>query len=200
MADLDGDGCQDLAVSRSTGDSVTIMTNDGDGRFQHRQTFPAGAKPMGLCALDADDDGALDVAVVCYDDDLLVLRYNTATIWPPAPVTDLTAALAGSIIRLNWSPVTVDQIGQPMVVDHYTVYRQTDPYSVPATEDSLGGTAECFFEDAGAALKDPGTNHYYAVRAVSSGGEKSEASAAVGEFDTMLQEAAGTEGRERAGR
>ncbi len=200
LADLDGDGCQDLAVSRAAGDSVTIMINDGGGRFQHRQSFPAGDKPMGLCSLDADGDGALDVAVVCYDEDLLVLRYNTAAARPPAPVTDLAAALADSIIRLAWSPVTVDQLGLPMVVDHYTVYRQTDPHFVPTTEDSLGGTTECFFEDAGAALKDPGTNHYYVVRAVGSTGEKSAASAAVGEFDIVLQEAAAARGRGRAGR
>ena len=191
VVDLDGDGYQDLAVTRAAADSVTVLINDGSGGFQHRQTFPAGEKPMGVCSLEADGDGALDLAVVCYDDDLLVLRYNTAGVWPPAPVTDLAAALAGEVLRLTWSPVTADEIGQPMAVDHYIVYRQTDPDVNPAAEDSLAVTAECFYDDDSAALKNPSTNHYYVVRAVNADGGKSAASGAVGEFDLPLEPTAG---------
>jgi|GEM_PF-647275 len=191
VVDLDGDGDQDLAVTRAADDSVTVMTNDGGGRFQHRQTFTTGDRPMGVCGLEADGDHAVDLAVVCYDDDLLILRYNTATVWPPAPVNDLIAALGGDILRLTWSPVTVDQMGQPLVVDRYVIYRHTDPHFVPDPGDSLGGTADCFYDDTGAALKNPGVNHYYVVKAVDAAGGKSAASGAVGEFDMPLESAAG---------
>ena len=198
LADVDGDGDEDLAVTRTAADSVTVMTNDGDGRFQHHQTFPVGDRPMGLCALAADGDDALDLAVACYDDDLMILRFNTATVWPPAPVTDLTATLTGDILRLAWSPVTVDQMGGSIDVDHYTVYRHTDSDFIPGDGDSLAITTECFFDDAGAALKNTSTNHYYAVKAVDTAGGKSAASAVVGEFDMPLESAAGKRSSKRS--
>jgi len=190
MGDLDGDGDLDLALSRATGNDVLVMKNDGQGVFSVLQTYATGENVVGLCAGDLDEDGDLDLAAASYNDDMLAVLLNSSGGWLPAAVSDLTATLASSAVHLNWTAVTEDEVGNPIVVDHYTIYRQTSPYFVPSAEDSIGGTAENFYDDTGAELKNPSINHYYVVKAVDSTGGKSLASDVVGEFDKTLQEGA----------
>jgi hypothetical protein len=187
VGDVDGDGHQDLALSRSTGDDVMVMRNDGQGHFSDQQAFAAGDRARGVCGGDVDGDGDLDLAVACYDADAVVLLYNASSARPPTAVSDLTAALAGDFLHLSWSAVTEDEGGNPIAVDHYTIYRQPDPNFIPGPEDSIGSTTETFYDDPSSGLKDPGINHYYVVKAVDSGGRKSADSRTVGEFDKILE-------------
>lgn len=67
-ADLDGDGDQDLATasmgSRSgEGGAVSVLINDGEGRFWPGGDYEAGHSPRALAVSDLDGDGDLDVAV-----------------------------------------------------------------------------------------------------------------------------------------
>jgi hypothetical protein len=121
-------------------------------------------------------------------------RAYTNPIWidfivPPAVITDLTAVLADTAIQLNWSAVTENQAGQHIIVDHYTIYRNDDPGFSPDSADSIGSTADVFYIDSASALKDPGINHYYVVKAVDAGGGKSDDSNRAGEFDRHLTNA-----------
>jgi hypothetical protein len=104
-------------------------------------------------------------------------------ITPPAAIADLTAALAGSTIRLSWTGIGEDIGGNPSIVEYYTIYRNADPIFSPGPGDSIGGTAETFYDDLTPALKDTLVNHYYIVKAVDSEGRKSADSNKVGEFD-----------------
>jgi hypothetical protein len=118
-------------------------------------------------------------------------RAYTNPIWitfaePPTAITDLTATLASSAIRLSWSAITEDTGGDPLVVDHYTIYRNVDPEFSPDPGDSVGSTTGTSYDDPTSALKDPGVNHYYVVKAVSSAAGKSADSNRVGEFDKSL--------------
>ena len=80
---------------------------------------------------------------------------------------------------LSWSPPAGTAIAR------YVVYRDTDPNFTPAAEDSIGGTIDTSYTDAGAG-NTPGYDHYYAVKAVNGSGQKSEPSNIVGEFDVTL--------------
>jgi len=104
----------------------------------------------------------------------------------PAAIADLAAILSGSAIRLDWSAVTEDNVGIPMVVDHYTIYRHSNPDFSPGPGDSIGGTSGTSYSDPAPGLKDPGTNHYYVVKAVDENGTKSSDSNRVGEFDRQI--------------
>ncbi|MGB8658559.1 MAG: PKD domain-containing protein [Candidatus Zixiibacteriota bacterium] len=79
-ADFDGDGKIDLAVANagdpSTRNSVSILINDGFGRF-HLVENHAGAKnPAGICAAFLDADSNMDLAVTSANTDSISILIN----------------------------------------------------------------------------------------------------------------------------
>ncbi|WP_341476622.1 FG-GAP-like repeat-containing protein [Salinibacter altiplanensis] len=66
IADLDGDGAQDLAVSLFGEDEVHVYLNADDGTAAFERSaikIPVGAAPTSLTARDIDRDGNLDILV-----------------------------------------------------------------------------------------------------------------------------------------
>ena len=116
----------------------------------------------------------------CYEDVTV-----SADLIPPMAITDLTATLTKSI-HLNWSSVTVDTLGQHEVIDYYVIHRDTVFDFVASPANSLDVSTDTFFVDTAAGDGDPLVNHFYLVRAVDGGGNKSDASNRVGEFDRTL--------------
>jgi serine/threonine protein kinase len=60
-ADLDGDRDVDLAVATPRANCVTLLENDGKGRFEPAAHFETGVYPMGLAAGDLNEDGQPDL-------------------------------------------------------------------------------------------------------------------------------------------
>jgi len=104
----------------------------------------------------------------------------------PVAITDLRAALIDSAIQLSWSEIAEDTGGNPTSVESYIIYRNVDPDFSSESSDSIGSTADTFYVDSTAAVKDSAINHYYVVRATDSGGRKSADSNKVGESDRDL--------------
>ncbi len=77
-ADLDGDLDVDLATVNISGGDVTILKNNGAGRFHATGTSPAaGSFPSGIAAADLDGDGDQDLAVANQEsDDVTILKNN----------------------------------------------------------------------------------------------------------------------------
>jgi len=97
---------------------------------------------------------------------------------PPA-VTDLSIELCEEDLGLTWtSPET-------KAIVRYVVYRDTESDFVPAQEDSIGGTVDTTHSDPG-AVGGSSTGYYYAIKAVSDSGGKSQPSNCVGQFDIDL--------------
>ena len=118
-------------------------------------------------------------------------RAYTNPIWitfaeRPAAIADLTATLAGDMVHLSWSAVTEDEMGDPLVVDHYVLYRSANPGASPGPADSVASTSGLFYDDPTPALQDTTTNHYYIVKAVHGSGMKAHDSNVAGEFDRYL--------------
>jgi hypothetical protein len=97
---------------------------------------------------------------------------------PPA-ATDLAIQKCAEDLVLTWTPPDMKTIVR------YVVYRDTESDFVPAPDDSIGGTADTSYADAG-AVGGSSTGYYYAIKAVSDSGGKSEPSNYVGEFDVDL--------------
>jgi hypothetical protein len=97
VADLNGDGRQDLAVSSQGAGTVTTFLGSGTGTFTLTGTpFNAGAGLRSITSLDYDGDGLVDVAVTnSTANTLVILKGNGAG--------GFTAAL-GSPIATGASP------------------------------------------------------------------------------------------------
>jgi hypothetical protein len=95
----------------------------------------------------------------------------------PSAIGDLTASLAVDDIVLEWS-----HSGDNVAIDHYIVYRSSDPDFVAAGGDSIFGTKGTIYTDVGAA-GDTGANYFYVVKATDPSHNLAEDSNRVGEFD-----------------
>jgi hypothetical protein len=73
MADFNGDGKLDLAVTDSGGNTVLILLGNGDGTFGAPTTTPVGNQPEAIIAADFNNDGKLDLAVANYEDETITL-------------------------------------------------------------------------------------------------------------------------------
>jgi FG-GAP-like repeat len=64
LADLDGDGDLDIAMSSSYFENVmSVVLNDGDGTFAPERRYTVGDHPKGIASADFDGDGDLDLAI-----------------------------------------------------------------------------------------------------------------------------------------
>jgi hypothetical protein len=117
----------------------------------------------------------------CYEE------VTVAASWaPPERIVDLSAQLSSGI-SLSWSPVTTDTVGGPVTIDHYIIHRDTIFDFTVSPANSLAATVDNFYQDFTAADGDTAVNHCYIVRAVGTGGAKSEDSNRAGEFDRFLR-------------
>jgi hypothetical protein len=108
---------------------------------------------------------------------------------PPEAVQDLkiytafrTSAPLAKDIRLVWSPVTSDVLGNPMPPDYYVVYRDTVPSFAPDPAKELVYTTDTTYLDVDAA-GDMTVNYYYYVNARKGLTWESANSDCVGEVD-----------------
>ena len=63
IADLDGDGNLDLAVTNYASHDVSVFFGTGSGGFAAPASYPAPSNPRSVAIADIDGDGTLDLAV-----------------------------------------------------------------------------------------------------------------------------------------
>ena len=62
LADLNGDGKQDLVVANTMGPTLAVLLGKGDGGFAARQEYPAVSASSSLAVGDLNGDGKPDIA------------------------------------------------------------------------------------------------------------------------------------------
>ena len=63
LADVNGDGKADLVTPNSAANTISILLGNGDGTFQPKSDFAAGAHPVAIAIADFNNDGKPDLAV-----------------------------------------------------------------------------------------------------------------------------------------
>ena len=85
-------------------------------------------------------------------------------------IDELRGSRAGELVKLDWSPVTLDAGGRTIGGVTYNVYRSAStPYFTPQTPYSAGLTSPTFTDPDGGVVGNAAQSTYYVVRAVSSG-------------------------------
>ncbi|HEV2402509.1 MAG TPA: FG-GAP-like repeat-containing protein [Candidatus Sulfotelmatobacter sp.] len=73
LADFNGDGKLDVAVTDSGANVVYILLGNGDGTFQPANAFTVGNAPESMVVGDFNSDGKLDLAVANFSDNTVTL-------------------------------------------------------------------------------------------------------------------------------
>src|SRR5207249_2583047 len=63
VADFNGDGRMDFAVSNVAANTVAVFIGNGDGTFQPARMYPTASDPESIAVGDFNGDGKLDLAV-----------------------------------------------------------------------------------------------------------------------------------------
>ena len=63
VGDFNRDGVQDLVVTNSSSDTVSVLLGVGDGTFQDAVNFAVGSDPFSVSVGDFNGDGIQDLAV-----------------------------------------------------------------------------------------------------------------------------------------
>jgi hypothetical protein len=75
-ADFSGDNFLDLVTTNRTGNSVTVLINNGDATFKPPVTYPVGAAPGATVVADFNGDGKRDIAVRNVDSNSVSILIN----------------------------------------------------------------------------------------------------------------------------
>jgi CSLREA domain-containing protein len=79
VAEMNGDGWQDIIVSNRYANTVSVLLNNGDGTFASHVDYATGAGPLSLTHEDFNGDGFTDVATAnSLSNDVSVLLGNGA--------------------------------------------------------------------------------------------------------------------------
>jgi len=181
----DGGGPIAGAIVTATGPSSGFDTTDISGNYIIEALLP-GSYDVTATAAGYYPDTQNGVTVIADDTTAVDFLLNPIEVAPPEAVDDLAIALSKTDLVLQWSAVTTDTSGNPLVVDLYRLYRDTVAYFT-AGLTPLDSTVDLSYTDSTGVVGDIGTQHYYIVTAVS-GGNESESSNMVGEFDRSLED------------
>jgi FG-GAP-like repeat len=104
LADFNGDGKLDYAVTYADVTKVGVALGNGDGTFQNEKIFQAGPAPYKLAKADLNGDGKQDLAVAAdsFPGGLYVLLGKGDGTFQPAITVDSATPLAGvTAVDLN---------------------------------------------------------------------------------------------------
>jgi hypothetical protein len=74
IADLDGNGRDDLVAANAASSTISVLLADGGGRLQGQVEYPVAGGATILAVADFDEDGQVDVVVGQPSDQLSILR------------------------------------------------------------------------------------------------------------------------------
>ncbi|EDM81702.1 hypothetical protein PPSIR1_22334 [Plesiocystis pacifica SIR-1] len=151
LADIDGDGREDLITANAGGDNVAVLHALGEGDFDAPTFYGLGGAlgPASLAALDVDpeaaNDGGVDLMVGCADSLVILLNTGSAVAFEDPEVVELGAPvldMAKGNFTLDSTAESVigasDELG--ILITHGTgtgISSDLDAYPTPAPSKAV---------------------------------------------------------------
>lgn len=103
LADFNGDGRPDLAVTGDAPDRVSILLNTGAGTFgpANDLALAGGSSPHAVVAIDVDNDNDLDLVVTRKNVDDIQILVNTGGAFSLGATTDVVGLLPRAIVAAD---------------------------------------------------------------------------------------------------
>ncbi len=98
VGDLNGDGRQDLAVTKGTSHTVSVLLGSGDGTFGPPVDFAVGRTPRWVALGDFNGDSALDLVTANQSDNNVTIRLGNGDGTFQAPVPYATGVMAFFVV------------------------------------------------------------------------------------------------------
>ncbi|MBL8898966.1 MAG: VCBS repeat-containing protein [Planctomycetes bacterium] len=195
-ADFDGDGITDLAIGNIAGNSMSILRGDGAGGYLPAVTYPSGTGTRGLCVLDVEGDGDMDVVTANRVSSNVALHRNrgdgtfAAATFFDGGGTGETAIAAGDANGDGWADLWVATFTSSRV----TVLLNDGTGAFTASSFATVGSRPWMIAlgdidgdgDLDAATCDSSANRASLVRGNGAGGVGSVSSVATGSFPLAI--------------
>jgi hypothetical protein len=78
-ADVNGDGKVDLICANQFGNTISVLTNNGNGGFVTAGTYSVGSGPNSVATADVNGDGKVDLIVANMNDNTLTVLTNNGS-------------------------------------------------------------------------------------------------------------------------
>src|SRR5262249_160758 len=111
VADFNGDGHPDLAVTSASTGKINILLNRGDGTFTNSATLLSLGTPLAIASADFDGDQKMDIVVANYPgDSLTVWLGNGDGSFGPSQGSGVT-------VNSSWASLTVGDFNSDGIPD-----------------------------------------------------------------------------------
>ncbi len=122
-------------------------------------TYYFGIKSISMSGITSPIDAFATTSIA--QAKAVVTHFPTAADVPPMRPNGLSSSASGGIFTLQWHPVTLNNLGGPVALDHYSIYRYEALNSTPTLVGTIGAGTHTFNDAIG------GLVYYYRIVAVS---------------------------------
>jgi hypothetical protein len=98
VADFNGDGQPDLAVTSGLGSSVKVLMGNGNGSFQAAASYPVPGSPLGLAVGDVDGNGTADLVIANKSSGVAILFGNGNGTFRAAQTIGISASSSYDVV------------------------------------------------------------------------------------------------------
>jgi len=125
--------------------------------------------------------------VMFFLDDFLTVKYFLSGAYPPiSPYIYVEKTAGKDSVVVYWDAITEDTLGNPLTIDHYSIYGSNDPSFIPGPANFIVDVTDTFFKEP-----VPATTIYYLVFATSTDDKTSKKSNMGYKFNKFVNENSG---------